>query len=115
MNNELQRILGDSIEVDGAQVPVASIFYEGDSKTYVVWTIIDEAPALSADDVDEYSAVTVDIDIYSPNDFRRILSAVKALMHSNGWIWSGDSPDMYERDTELYHKTTTYMKERFIL
>ena len=36
-------------------------------------------------------------------------------MKNNEWLWLEDSPEMYEDDTELYHKTITFEKERMII
>jgi hypothetical protein len=35
-------------------------------------------------------------------------------MEENEWVWVEDSEEMYEDDTELYHRTITFEKERFI-
>ena len=88
-------------------VPVAHLKYKGNKKTYVVWTIIDEMPAFSSDDEITDSEVNVDIDIYSDSNYLKI-------MKENEWIWDGDSIEMYEEDTGLYHKTISFKKGRYI-
>lgn len=35
-------------------------------------------------------------------------------MKENEWIWTGDSEEMYEKDTGLYHRTVTFEKEGII-
>ena len=39
-------------------------------------------------------------------------TAVKEVMKENNFIRTGSSPDMYENDTGLYHKTLEFAKER---
>ena len=112
MNEELKRIFGNAITVNGKQIPTAHLRYRGDSKTFVTWTILSERPVLSADDGQVYSVGEVDVDIYSDGNYMDIVSEVKKLMEDNDWLWTEDSPEMYEEDTGLYHRTSTFEKER---
>ncbi len=107
MESELKEIL----KLD---VPVAHLKYKGKEKTYVVWTIIDETPLSASDDEIQYSEVTVDIDIYSENNYLSLMSSIKKIMKNNDWMWQEDSAEMYEEDTKLYHRTCTFSKERKI-
>ena len=112
MNEELKRILGDSLTIGTKIVPVAHHRYKGNSSTFVTWVITGESPALTGDDVCLYSIVEVDIDIFSNGNYKEIVGYIKNLMLENDWVWSGDSPEMYEEDTELYHLTCSFEKER---
>lgn len=112
MNEELKRIFGDSIIAGGKQIPTAHLRYVGSSKTYVTWTILGEKPALAGDDECLYSVVEVDVDIFSDRNYQDVLRTIKKLMKENDWVWLEDSPEMYEEDTELYHRTCTFEKER---
>ena len=112
MNEELKNIFGEAITVGDKSVPTAHIKYKGKETTYVVWTIIGNAPALSGDDEQLYGIVTVDVDIYCKGNYLSVLKEVKRLMKINEWIWTEDSTEMYEDDTGLYHITATFKKER---
>ena len=112
MNAELKTIFGDAIKVGKKSIPTAHLKYKGKETTYVVWTIIGNAPALSGDDEPIYGITTVDVDIYSKGNYLKVLAEVKKLMKINEWIWTEDSPEMFEDDTELYHITATFEKER---
>ena len=112
MNEELKIIFGEAIAVGGVSVPTAHIKYKGKETTYVVWTIIGNAPALSGDDEPIYGITTVDVDIYSKGNYLKVLAEVKRIMKINGWIWKEDSPEMFEDNTGLYHITATFEKER---
>lgn len=107
MESELKRILV-------LDVPVAHLKYKGNSKKYVVWTIINEEPLFSYEDDIQYSKVTVDIDIYSDSNYLNVMSSIKNIMKQNEWAWEEDSSEFYENDTKLYHKTCTFSKERKI-
>lgn len=112
MNKELKSIFGTSIAVEGSSVPTAHLRYKGKSKTFVTWTVLGEEPALAGDDECLYSVVEVDVDIFSDKNYKEIVRTIKKLMNENEWVWTGDSPEMYEDDTELYHLTCTFKKER---
>ena len=112
MNEELKAIFGDAIKVKGKSVPVAHLRYKGKETTFVTWTITAENPALSADDEPMYSIVAVDVDVFSKGNYLALVTEIKQLMKQHDWVWTGDSPEMYEEDTELYHKTISFEKER---
>ena len=110
MNEELKEIFGEALS--GGTVPVAHLRYKGKDTTYVTWTITAEAPALSADNEPLYSVVAVDVDVFSKGNYLALVNEIKQLMKQHEWVWTGDSPEMYEEDTELYHKTISFEKER---
>lgn len=112
MNEELKTIFGDALTVGGRAIPVAHLKYKGNETTFVVWTITGNEPALSGNDVQLYSIGTVDVDVYSKGNYLSVLAEVKRLMKQNDWVWTGDSVEMYEDDTGLYHITSSYEKER---
>jgi hypothetical protein len=112
MEEELKALFGNSITVNGKTIPTANITYAGSSKTYVTWTITGDFPDLSADDEQIYGHETADVDVYSDGNYLSIVAEIKRLMKSAGWIWAEDSPQMYETDTKMYHKTISFEKER---
>lgn len=114
METELKKIFGDKIKIGNLIVPTAHLKYKGNSRTYVVWSIIDEIPIFAYEDEIQYSAVLVDIDIYSESNYLNIISYIKKIMKENEWIWKEDSEERYEQDTGLYNKTCSFEKERKI-
>lgn len=114
MNEELKAILGDNIEIGEEIIPVAHLRYKGTAERFVTWTVLDETPSLSANDEDLYSVGSVDIDIFSKGNYLDIIKEIKKIMKKYEWVWTGDSPEMYEEDTEYYHRTCTFEKERII-
>jgi hypothetical protein len=114
MNEELKALFGDGINVKGEVIPIAHLIYEGKSKRFVTWTILGETPIFSANDEQLFSVGSVDIDVFSDGNYLDIIKEIKQLMKNNEWVWTGDSPEMYETDTGLYHKTCTFEKERVL-
>ena len=114
MNEEIKSILGNSIIVDNKSIPVEHLKYKGESKTYITWTFLDETSGLNANDELLYSVCPIDIDIFSDSNYLSIVKEIKKIMKENEWIWTGDSPEMYEEDTGLYHRTISFEKERMI-
>lgn len=113
--NELIHSIFSDFEVDGVNVPVKYMFYEGHGEPYVTYQQIDADNSLSGDDdligyVDYY-----DFDIYSKGNYLNIVENVKSLLKQNDFVWqpSRTGPDLYEPDTGYYHKTLNfaYMKE----
>lgn len=114
MNTEIKSILGESINVKNKSIPVGHLRYKGTSKTFVTWTMLPESPALNGDDEPLYSVGQVDIDVFSNGNYLDIMGEIKKIMKENKWMWVEDSQEMYEDDTELYHRTITFEKERMI-
>ena len=114
MNEELKLIFGDELIIGNVPIPIAHLRYKGESKKYVTWTITGEAPALSANDEDLCSICSLDVDIFSDGNYLDIEKEIKKLMKKNDWVWVEDSEEMYEEDTNLYHKTCSFEKERIL-
>lgn len=114
MNEELKAIFGDSITVKGENIPIAHIRYKGKSKRFITWTLLGEVPSLSANDEPLFSVCSVDIDVFGDSNILDMIKEIKNKMKNNDWVWTGDSPEMYEEDTGLYHKTCSFEKERIL-
>jgi len=112
MNEELKRIFGDAITVGNKPISTAHLRYKGKDTTFVTWTITSDEPVLSGNDEQLYSIVAVDVDVYSKGNYLSVLNEVKKLMKINEWVWTGDSVEMFEDDTGLYHITASFEKER---
>lgn len=113
MNTELKSIF-NNFKVNEKSVPVEHLRYKGKSKTFVTWTLLSEVPCLSANDENLFSICQVDIDVFSDGNYLDIVKEIKKIMKNNNWLWVEDSVEMFEEDTELYHRTITFEKERFV-
>ena len=114
MNKEIKLILGENLVVGSEKIPVAHLRYRGTSKKFVTWTMLDEIPALSANDEDLCSICSVDVDVFSDGNYLDIVKEIKQIMKNNDWVWVEDSEEMYEEDTGLYHQTCSFEKERIL-
>lgn len=114
MNEELKKIFGNSIIVNDKVIPIAHLRYKGKSKRFITWALLGEVPSLSANDEVLHSVSSVDIDIFSDSNYLDIIKEIKKKMKNNEWVWTGDSPEMYEEDTGLHHITLSFEKERIL-
>ena len=114
MNELIESILAN-FTVDGHEIPVSYMFYEGHGEPYVIYMEQDADGSLSADDdlvgyVDYY-----DFDVYAKENYGGIVKSIKSLLKANHFVWqpSRSSMDLFETDTEYYHKTLNfaYLKE----
>jgi hypothetical protein len=111
INQSIESIF-NRFTVNGVQIPIAFIRYHGGRTTYLTYQLVNDTAAMCADDDCQEEAAEYDFDIYTEGNFLGILDAVKSLLKANGWTWVDDGPDMYEEDTKLYHKTTTFSIEK---
>ena len=108
----LLKSIFDNFIVDSQEIPVEYIKYKGKSKTYITYTFTSDDPKLFGEDKEIGSVIAVDIDIFSDDNYLAIQDAVERIMEDNDFIRTGSSPDMYEDDTGLFHKTIEFEKER---
>lgn len=113
MNELIEQIFKD-FQVDGVEIPVSFLRYDGKSTTYVTYQQEDADASFSGDNqllgyVDYY-----DFDIYSKGNYLNIVESVKQILKQNGFMWqpSRSSSDLYEADTGYYHKTLNFAIER---
>jgi len=108
--NELIQQIFSGFTVNGVEIPVSFMYYEGHGEPYVTYMQFDVDKSYSGDDemlgyVDYY-----DFDVYSKGNYLPIIEAIKAIMFANGFVWqlSRTSHDMYEADTGYFHKTICF-------
>lgn len=112
-NNEKVLNALRGITRNGEEIPVVFMVYKGDKTTYITFQEVDKYPKLMADDEVEYSAPRYDIDIFTQGNFIDLLEEVKQRLIDAGWTWIEDSPDMYDNETKMFHKVTTFEIENY--
>lgn len=114
MNNdyELMNSIFQDFRVGNKKIPVSYLIYDGKETTYVTYTFTGDTPTLFGDDKELESIITIDIDIFSKGNFLAIEKKIKEVMEENDFIRIDSSPDMYEKETGLYHKTLEFEKVR---
>lgn len=113
MNNLIEKTLKGFI-VNGKEIPVKFLRYNGNEETYITYMMTDAESALHGDDELLNYIEYYDFDIYTKGNYKPIIKALKALLTSVGFMWEPDrsSEDMYEDDTKYYHKTLCFSIER---
>ena len=108
--NELIETIFQNFTVDGVQIPVSFLYYDGHEESYVVYMQQDMSGSVSGDDDILGYIQYYDFDVYSKGNFFPIIKRVKELLKANGFVFqpSSTSPDMYETDTGYYHKTLNF-------
>ena len=108
--NELIESIFNGFTVDGVEIPVTYMYYQGHGEPYIVYMQIDADNSVSGDDdligyVDYY-----DFDVYAKGNYTKIVESVKKLLKENGFKWqpSRTGADMYEVETGYYHKTLNF-------
>ena len=109
---KLLKTIFDSFKVDGEEIPVEYLKYKGNKKTFVTYAFTGDDPSLFGEDKEIGSIISVDVDIFSDKNFIAIQEKIEELMEENDFIRTGTSPDLYEEDTKLFHKTIEFEKER---
>ena len=112
--HELIQSIFKGFTVDGVEIPVSFMYYEGHGEPYIVYMEQDADSSYSGDDELLGYVVYYDFDVYSQGNYLKVIEALKDKLKENGFIWqpSRSSIDMYETDTGYYHKTMNfaYMK-----
>ena len=110
MNELIEQLFSEFI------VPVAFLYYDGNSPDYITYQQTDSDNVLAGDNkllnyVDYY-----DFDIYSRGNYYNIVDRVQEILTGAGFTWqpSRSSGDMYEHETKLFHKTLCFAIERSI-
>ena len=112
MNEEIENIFTNFV-VDNRTIPVSFLNYEGNENTYITYMETDKDNSYSGDNDLLGYIVYYDFDIFSKNNYFKIIEKVKEKLKENGWTWqpSRDSQDLFEKDTNFYHKTLCFAKE----
>lgn len=87
--------------------------YEGDERTYINFYIFNERDSLYADDKEVETEYAIQISLFSDDKLRyyNLQNEFKQIMkqYRDRFIKFDVSPDLYEKDTELYHKAFRYL------
>lgn len=114
MNDLIEKTL-KGFTVNGKEIPVSFLRYDGSKKTYITYMQTDAESELYSDDELQNYTVYYDFNIYTKEgSYKPIEKALKAVLESVGFQWQmgRDSPDMYEDDTGYFHKTVCMSYER---
>jgi hypothetical protein len=88
-------------------VPVAFLNYTGTEKPYIRFYELDQRSALDADDEEQVSGHSIQLDIFHTGNYNSLVESVKNLLKSVGFRRTNEQ-DFYETDTNLYHKVIRF-------
>lgn len=113
MNNVIEKAL-NGFAVNGIDIPVKYMYYKGSADTYATYYETDADGEFYGDDTLLNYVSYYDFNVYSKGNYKPVIEALKSVLIGIGFTWcvSRDSPDMYEEDTKLYHKTICFAIER---
>lgn len=114
--NQLIEQIFANFTVNGEEIPVAFLRYDGKKTTYMTYQLTDSNDPFSGDDELQNYVDFYDFDIFSTGNYLPIVEAVKTILKDNGFRWqpTRSSGDMYEDETKLYHRTLSFSIERSI-
>lgn len=106
-NTEIESLFADY------DVPVSWIYYDGDEDTYITYQQTDKGSPYSAEDGLRGYVLYYDFDVFSKGNYFDIIDDIITIMTDAGWVYQpgDDGPDLFEKDTGMFHKTISFAKE----
>lgn len=84
-------------------VPVTFQTYTGAATTYITFFEYNQQGALFADDTEQETRYSVQIDVWSKGNYKSLVGQVRVLMINSGFIRNSEA-ELYEDDTKVFHK-----------
>lgn len=97
--------------VSSKVIPISFLSYTGKSDVYLTYYTWFEKPDNFYDD--EYHAEISfgTIDIFSKVNFKNILLKVKQKLKENGFTWTDNGPEDFDKETGYYHVPVNFYLE----
>ncbi len=89
--------------ISGTFIPIAFLNYTGSSNIYLTYYTWLDKPDNFHDDEHHAEITYATIDIFSKGNFKRVLKEVKNKLKENGFIWTDNGAEDFEKDTGYYH------------
>lgn len=89
--------------VGGILIPIAFLNYTGNSNIYLTYYTWFDEPDNFHDDEHHAETAFGTIDIFSKGNFKGILRQVKNRLKQNGFTWTDNAPETFEKETGYYH------------
>lgn len=90
--------------------PVTRLSYKGEASTYFTFQRILIQLVEYADDESQCELHTYRVNLFTKNDFTKLLKDTITVLKNAGFTISSVDPETYESDTELYHVPITINK-----
>lgn len=96
--------------LNSLNIPVSFQKYNGSETTYITFFEYLEQGELFCDDGEFTTGHYIQIDLWSKSDYTSILNQIKANLN-NAEFKRISEHDLYEYDTQIYHRVIRYFKE----
>jgi hypothetical protein len=93
----------ENFMVGGEQIPIFFQFYEGKAEKYLTYYQWSEQAENFADNTNNAEVAYGTVDVWSMKNYKEIVEAVKQTLKDNGFVWTDNGAEMYERETGYYH------------
>lgn len=97
----INKIIRDALLPLG--VPVMYMTYTGTTTTYITFFRYNEKGALLADDTEQMTRHSIQVDVWGKGDIESLTESVKTNLQAIGFIRHSFFEN-YEKDTKTYHK-----------
>lgn len=84
-------------------VPIQKLVYTGTSSTYITYFFYNERGILNADDEEQATRFSLQVDVWGKGDIENLTEQVKTTLQAIGCSRIGFFED-FEKDTKIYHK-----------
>lgn len=84
-------------------VPVTFQTYEGTETTYITFFEFQQRSGLNADDMEQQTIHSVQVDVWSIGNYSDLVDQVRQLMMDAGFKRTYET-EIYEKDTKIFHK-----------
>ncbi|WP_044895962.1 tail completion protein gp17 [Bacillus alveayuensis] len=101
----LNKLIMDTLSPLG--VPVSFQRYTGTATTYITFFEFNQQSALNADDSEQNTQHSIQVDIWSKGDYTNLVQQVKNALNGVGFFRTSEA-EFYEDDTKIYHKVIRF-------
>lgn len=89
------------------KVPVHFQKYTGKATTYITFFEYNQQGILFADDSEQRTRHSMQVDVWSTGDYDSLVEQVKELLRNEGFTRNSET-EFYENDTQTYHKVLRF-------
>ena len=105
----INKIIRDALLPLG--VPVMYQVYTGTEQTYITFFRYNERGAILADDFEQVTRHSVQVDVWGKGDIESLAEQVKTKLQAAGFIRHSFFED-FEKDTKTYHKAYRFYYDK---
>lgn len=106
----INKIIRDALLPLG--VPVMYMTYTGTATTYITFFRYNERGALQADDKEQLTRYSVQVDIWGKGDIESLTESVKDQLQAIGFVRNSYFED-FEKETKTYHKAYRFYYDNY--